>query len=282
MAEPTNEDLMRLADRQVTGAEEERMLEQLANDANLRQRYAVFEATGPALSAVFAPIANDPVPRHLVDLIMGATPADGSAQAASPGPLPGSREGLFADLFGRFSRLLTPQWAPAIATCLLVVGAGIGALLQSSLNSRPETARIGPPAPIGVTLVDGRLEASGVLLRALEHAASGEVVVAIDGHEAPGNAQARLTFKAKTQEFCRQYLTKDHGDQYFAGIACREPSGEWRVRYHVQVPRPASGGKTVLANDPQAALAAVIDKMMAGDALGRKEEADALAKRWQD
>lgn len=286
MAGPTNEDLMRLADGNVSAAERERMFEELAKDADARQRYAMFTATTPdALAAPFAKIANAPVPQHLVDLIMAASkPGASTTKTASPQQPHVSREGLLADLFGRFSRLLTPQWAPAFATGLLVVGAGIGALLQSALTRQaPDTASVGPPPAVSVTLVRGRLEASGVLLRTLEKAGSGEAVVAIAGQEAPGHAEARFTFKATTHEFCRQYLAKDHGGQYFAGIACRETSGAWLVRHHVQIPkRPSPREKGLPANDPVAVLAPEVDKMMGGDVMGREEEAAALAKQWQE
>jgi surface antigen len=208
-------------------------------------------------------VVNAPVPQRIVDAIMAADIAPAAPARATATAAP---EGLLADLFGRFSRLLTPQWAPAVATGLLVVGAGLGMLVQSALVK---------PSPA--------VEASGVLLRALDTAKSGNMVAAIAGREAPGNAETRLTFKAKSSEFCRQYVTEEPSGQYFAGVACRGPGGKWVVRHHAQIERrPSALDKTVPANDPLATLAPVISRLMAGDALGPDEEAAVIAKHWRE
>lgn len=255
---------MRLADKRVTAAEEERMREQIAHYPDARQELAMYEATSVSvLAGLHADVVNAPVPQRIVDAIMTADIAPAAPARATT---TGAPEGLLADLFGRFSRLLTPQWAPAVATGLLVVGAGLGMLLQSALMK---------PSPA--------VEAGGVLLRALDTARSGNVVAATPGREAPGNAETRLTFKANTNEFCRQYVTEEPGGQHFAGIACREPGGKWIVRHHAQIERrPSALDKTVPANDPLATLAPVISGLMAGDALGPDEEAAAIAKQWRE
>lgn len=254
---------MRLADKRVTAAEEARMREQIAQYPDARQELAMYEATSVSLLAgLHADVVNAPVPQRIVDAIMAADIAPAAPARATATAAP---QGLLADLFGRFSRLLTPQWAPAVATGLLV-GAGLGMLVQSTLVK---------PSPA--------VEASGVLLRALDTAKSGDVVAAISGREAPGNAETRLTFKSKSNEFCRQYVTEEPGDQYFGGIACRGTGGKWVVRHHAQIARrPSTPGKTVPANDPLAMLAPVISGLMAGDALGPDEEAAAIAKRWRE
>lgn len=230
----------------------------------LRARLAAFMDTGPALGAPFGEVLKAPVPRRLVDAIM----AGGRASAAAPSrsdPMGGIKS-LFDNLFS-FGR---PRWAPAFATVLLAVGAVAGWQLQRVTQE---------PAAQGQLRVDnGRITARGTLAAALEQARGGYVTT----DAASGLAvNVRLTFKSKSQAYCRQYELSG-ADAAFAGVACRGGDGVWQVQYHVPTAGTAnSKGRTVPVGDDKAMLGALIDAMSSSDPLDREEESRARENHWR-
>lgn len=260
MAGLTNEDLMRLADGHVSGSEREEMLEKLAQDPSAQARLAAFAVAGGALAAPFAPIANAPVPRHLVELVLGNAALRHASHPAA------------ASWYERFLAAVSPRWVPALATGLVLAGGVAGWLLNGTIDRRE---------PLGsIAFADGRMQAQGVLARALETAASGQSVAAVAQREAAASVSLRLTFADKSGRYCRQYVLSLPNNAHYAGIGCREPDASWSVRYHVPTsPRPTADKKGVPASG-DAAVAGVIEAMSATDPLGPDDEARLLAKRW--
>ncbi len=256
---------MQFADRTLGVEETQRIAEALARDPNLRARLEAFLTTGPALGAAFGEVLKSPVPPRLVDAIMTAGRGTGTgapAPRSDPlGPIKTLFDGLFS--FGR------PRWAPAFASALLLLGGVAGWQLQRVAHGPSE----------GQLRVDnGRISAQGVLAQALEKAAAGDLTT----DDAQGLAvKVRLTFKSKTQAFCRQYDIESGGGA-FAGVACRAPDGLWLVQYHAPTSAsPSAGNRTMPVSDVKAQLGALIDTMSGGDPLDREDEARARDRQWR-
>lgn len=259
---------MQFADRTLGVEEAQRVAEALARDPDLRARLDAFTQTGRALGAPFGDVLKAPVPPRLVAAIMSAGRGPGGAGTPASGrsdPLGGIKN-LFDDLFG-FGR---PRWAPAFATALLVIGGVAGWQLQRVAQA---------PSAHGPLRADsGRITAEGTLAAALERAAAGDVTK----DEGQGvSVKVRLTFKSKSQAYCRQY-DLESGSGSFAGVACRAPDGLWQVQFHAPTAATASSkDRVVPVSDAKAQLGALLDAMSGGDPLDREEETRARNGAWR-
>lgn len=257
---------MQFADRTLSVEDSTRIAEALARDPQLRARLEAFVDTGRGLAAPFGDVLKAPVPPRLVDAIMTAGRPQAQAAPAAPRADPfGGIKTLFDGLFS-FSR---PRWAPAFAAALMLAGGIAGWQLQRVAQA-PEAG--------GLRVDNGRITAQGALARALEMAAAGDVTK----DEAHGLAvNVRLTFRSKTQAYCRQY-DLESGGAAFAGVACRAADGQWLVQYHTGTAASASAqSRTVPVADAKAQLGALIDAMSGGDPLDRDEEARARDQKWR-
>ncbi len=117
-----------------------------------------------------------------------------------------------------------------------------------------------------VALDNGELVATGALLVALETTPSRPITA-----EAPGHGVTPLqSFASRDGSFCREYRAGGEGGQTFAGVACRQAEGAWRIAAQVETPpspetpqiAPKKGGYETAAG-PEA-LNAVVDSLTKG------------------
>lgn len=266
MSEVTDEILMQYADCTLSAAEEARVAEILARDPEARARLAVFRDTGRSLAGPYNGIMNAPIPGRLVAAVMKGASAPSGARAA-----PGVRQdGAFARIARALFGSTEPRFAPAFAAVLVVAGGVVGWFAHGSGSSNAGGDVL--------ALDNGHLVARGALKTALETAVSGSPVRGEDG----GIAHVRLSFKARTDTFCRQYDYRTAADKRFSGIGCRTGDGNWQIQFHTASGAGETAGqKVVPVGDAKAAVAGLIDIMSEGDPLERVQEADMIARHWR-
>lgn len=268
MSEVTDETLMQYADHTLGAAERARVSQILERDPDARARLAAFMETGRGLAEPYNHIMNAPIPRHLVDVVLGDARPALRARPVRPAAEETIAQRLVRALFGAGEMRL----APAFAAALLMAGGAVGWLVHEQASQRASTGD-------GVLqLAGGRMLAQGALKTALETAKSG---VSVQGS---GNdvTLVRLTFKSRSEAFCRQYEFQAAGDTRFTGIGCRSSDGNWQIQFHAPSSAGASAGqKVVPVADAKAVVAGLIDTMSEGDPLERDQEADAIARGWR-
>ncbi|HET7755715.1 MAG TPA: hypothetical protein VFK87_00515, partial [Steroidobacteraceae bacterium] len=189
----SDETLMAYADDELDGATRAAVEAAIASDPGLAQRIARQRALRERLRHAFDPVLAEPVPERLL-----------AGARAAPAVLPAGR-------VVRLERRAMPRWSwpqwGAIAASL-GVGVVLGALLLS--------------APAGAPLLvshDGRLEAGGLLARALQ-----EQLASAQPAAAP--VEIGVSFRAHGGEYCRSFVVP--GRSPLAGLACHDPAA-WRV-----------------------------------------------------
>ena len=92
-----------------------------------------------------------------------------------------------------------------------------------------------------------------------------------------------FTFATAGGGYCRQYVIASVGiAASYAGVACRESDGRWRVEAH----EPVAGGSAkssqivVAGKGGSAAIDAIVDKLISGNVFGAEEEAALLKGGW--
>lgn len=276
MAELSNEILMAFADGELDRAEYGRVAALLAASPELRRRLEVFEQTGKsAFAEQFRGPFLEPAPRHLVSLVLNSDVARPIPARAQPGSVQRSR---FVERLRNMFAVDVSAWQLAAAsTATLIVGLGLGWFSQqSSVEPTASTAAV-------LAFDNGRITAAGALQQVLETTATNRVLPSNDAESPVATARIRLTFKSRQQDFCRQYELALRDGNSFAGIGCRAEDGKWQVHMHVPVAtRSAGNDKTVPASSGgPAALAAVVDRLIEGDALGISQEAELLGRHWR-
>lgn len=268
----SNEVLMAYADGQLDRTECERVEAVLASEPAVRARFAVFAATGTCLAGHFRKPMDEPIPQHFIDLIERYGHATGVAKRSTAGQWLS-----LGDMVRQTVAAFLPRPAMALAySMVLLVGAGIGFALQGIGGRAPDTEMVRSGVNKGAIL------AQGTLRQALETAASGAMVTSNGVGEPVAAVKTRLTFKSQSQGFCRQYELKLQDGSQFAGIGCRDDGGSWRVQMHTPIAgRATAGDRVVLADDPNAALAALVDRLMEGDSFGAAEEATLIRRQWR-
>lgn len=176
---------------------------------------------------------------------------------------------------------------------------------DSALLARMGLAEQPPPAPVAANdnppfWRGWRLPAAGALAAALALA----ITVGMPGGPAPmqfgpaldatasgqlarleGGAELTpvLSFAAADGRFCREFTLGGEGSSGGNGIACRQGPGNWRVEaLEPGAARLADSDSIVLAGGADsAALAAVYDRLGAGDPLTLEREERLIAGDWQ-
>lgn len=275
MADLPDEKLMAYADGALEPAERARIGATLAQSAELRGRLAAFEATGTVLGALFEKPMHEPVPRHLVDLVLNGTGANFQRKSGDTWPIISALAPMAP---GKARAFRSAPTAVAFSVALL-----IGVMAGWYVGYR--IAR--PPTPNDeatiATLVDGRIAASGALARLLEGSPSATVQSVEQGNaRVAARMQVRFTLKSGNG-YCRQYEVVSTDGATSAGIGCRDAVGLWRLAFHTaSTSRASLEGRTKPAGrDGEAALRSVVEALIDGDALGPAEEAEAISKRWQ-
>lgn len=263
-----DEILMAYADGELAPDEVQALEILLLQDADLRTRLEPFVETRIRVSYAFEHMLHEPVPDRLVQAIARGTAKPEAAPAAPSVPLlTRLREALSTAFETALPNGLSPALAAGAAS-LLVVGAVSGWLVGRSGSGM-------------IAVADGGLVASGTLADALEANPSG-VASARDGEGA--TVLPVLSFRTREHGVCREYrISGAASGSDFAGLACRDAEGQWRLALHVETQKATSGhGPYQTATSANvAAVDALTETLMAGDAFGRDDEAALLANGWK-
>lgn len=210
MMQTDDETLMALADGEITGPQADRLHVQIAQDAALAARFAMFARTASLARQAALENPGSGVPDELVARIR-------SMGEAAAKPLPERPQPSNVVPLRRFS---APPWRPmAVAASLaLAVGLGTGSFL-SRTASLPE----GPALSAGI-------------IGSLDRVPSGEAVLLEDGR----SLTVIASFMDGSGAFCREYeaATPDQGG--YVAIACRKDE-DWTVRFAMALAGQAEG-----------------------------------------
>lgn len=271
-----DEILMAYADGALADGERRRVEAALEGDAGLRARLEPYVVTRDALPSLFSEALTSAVPDRLVDTVLTAPIGTRSspAQIRNSAPLMARlREALFPQMPGFAGAL-------ALATGVaMLTGTGFlaGRLTQGPASSLQTMAAI-----------DDDAIAAGPLKIALDTVASKTAL-----ESGLVKVTPVLTFRNTAGRYCRQYTLARAGKDQMAGYACRRSDGRWSVAFHAPaselgaegqpVPPPAGSTDYAPADSPEfKVLERAIDKVVAGDVLARKAEAQLIADGWQD
>ena len=239
----SEETLIAWADGELEAGDRARVDAAMAADASLRARAEAHAALRRRAAAAYAPVADEPLPQGLLDLI-----AAGGA---------GDARVIHADFRPR-------RWGKieigAVAAAL-VVGIAVGGPLMQSVMPDPAISSD------GVALLAG-----GELARALERDAA-------DGPDTPRPVRVGLTFRSREGRWCRTFTARDGGG--LAGVACRQ-DGDWRVAMTAATPRTPETEMRMAASDTPTVVLEAVDQMMTGQALDAAAERAALEGRWRE
>ncbi len=240
-------------DDELGAAERSALERRLAAEPALARRLAALRRADQALGRAYGPVADEPLPKALLDLL-----ADGEA-GDEPKVVPLRRRGR-----PRFT--LPASIAAGIA---LAVGIGLG--LKLALDDGEWQADTALRA-------NALLEADGELFGVFETAASGESVALTDRV----SATPRLSFRTAGGGYCRE-LGLETGAGFTALVGCRETGG-WRLEAVVRTETPAGvpdDGAFVPASGPADALDEIVADLMTGAPLGADAERAAIDAGWQ-
>lgn len=283
MAELSDEILMARIDGELSPAECAQVDVVLSGDPAARARLTVFEATRAPLADLFQATASEPVPRHLVELVH-SFPVAAAVARGDDGRPPEKRRSI--------QRARPPQigagWYSALAySTALLVGIGGGWYLHETAGRAPIVAttqvsgQASGQAQLLATHGEGWIVAAGALHTALETAPGGVPITASQGDPSGARIETPLTFKSK-QGFCRQYELALKDRKSFAGIGCRGSDGIWVVQSHFEVPQRSANELRIGVAAARKILAAIVDSMSDGDALGAPEEKTLIERKWKD
>lgn len=271
MTRLTDETLMQFADGLLDEPESKRVGRLAAEDPDLRDRLNIFHATGQGLTRLFDGHVNEPVPARLQAFL---------AQEGAAGPRASGAARASAGAFTAWLRNLRAPagWsAPVVlaASLALIAGIGFGWLLRGGADSG------GMALSDFVQADDNRLLARGALAGGLESAASGGDVAATPSQSDAARIRVKMTFRNESGDYCRQYEIADAAHARHSGVACRA-DGQWVVAMQTLLPPSrARPERMVLASGSDAAMEAAVSTMIAGDPLGRDEEAAIIRDSWR-
>jgi anti-sigma factor RsiW len=167
-------------------------------------------------------------------------------------------------------------WPTALAASLaLLVGGGLGWLMHS-LPQRDQTA-----ADL-ITFGDGSLQAEGALAQLLETAKSGAVVSVRDAHGRAWQLKTIFSFRSVADVPCRRYELSNGATERFAGYACRDGHGRWRIDAHARIDAKVNG-KPVFSpagDSHENPVDAAIRNHMHGDVLQSSDEVRLIERHW--
>ena len=276
MSDLSDETLMAFADDRLDEIQRGRVEEELARSVPLRRRLAAFAMTRPdaELWRVFDEPMREPVPRHLVELLMSS----GVPLGAGQGSQIRKRQGLSA--VDKIKAFLLPGpaiWSPALAySAAVAIGLSLGWVLHAA-NGTDATTIVADGGSY-----DG-LRADTGMRSVLERTASGSSGTQGLAPAAAWQVVPTLTFRSRDGAYCRQYEMNQAGHGVaFAGVACRTAAGQWVVQAHV----PAA--KTAGVNDDKfrpatgaSPVDATVARLIEGDPYGKDEERQLIGKGWR-
>jgi hypothetical protein len=93
-----------------------------------------------------------------------------------------------------------------------------------------------------------------------------------------------LSFRTADNTVCREYRVRTaEADRDFAGLACRDAAGAWRIAQHVETPKHVASpeGYQTATGAGIASIDAMVEAMISGEAFGTDDETRLLATGWQ-
>lgn len=276
MAEVSDEMLMAYADGALSALARSKIEAFLQTNPDARRRVEMFRETGAPLSELYGQPMREPVPAYLKDFVLNY-PID--AQTSKAAPQSKSRaawvnrfRGTSLASFGRVLDMPNPAryWQLAAASAaFLALGIGIGAFLHSDSG-----------ASNLVAFQDGRIYANGPLRDVLENELSGREA-RIGGTRGDAvTMRASLTFRSKQSTYCREYEIETPDNGGFVGVGCRDRNG-WALEAQLPAKKTSAGGFKTASGPANAALDAIVDDMIDGDALGTNQEAAEIGNGWK-
>lgn len=199
--------VMALVDGELDPADAPEVVQALASSPPLVGDLQTFLAmTRHRLAAPFAAVGREPVPQHLIDLLLHAPMGEAHTRDVQ------AREGTLANLKAAAASLVeryrsAPAWSLAAGPAL--AGAAVATFAWVLL----------PTSSVG---------AHADLAQALNGAASGSKALVVTAIE------PALTFRHRDGTLCRQYKASYSAKQVSYAVACRVQSGEWRVAIATQ------------------------------------------------
>ncbi|MEJ2124269.1 MAG: zf-HC2 domain-containing protein [Alphaproteobacteria bacterium] len=280
MGELSDEMIMAYADGELAPKDRAAVEAQLATDAEARERLRVFEATRGPVAELYDETLQEPVPGHLLKLVLCDEPPRYYANTSSSGAAKQEkvRHNPIVTVLNAVGKTFISgprlSMATAWSVLILAVAGGAGLYLNQTSGDSQQLVAVG----------NGQIFASGPLLRALETVPSGKKVSLGESPASALTVRVVLTFKNRHQAFCRQYnaMTSKGG---YAGVACRTDAGQWRLDIHM-----ASAGRPAMAEpskhiSPASKAATSVEtavrKIIEGDALGPAEEQTLINNNWQ-
>jgi hypothetical protein len=264
----TDEELMQFADRTLGAAEHARVARVVEEDPVIRRRLDAFLGTGRELADPYTAILNAPVPRHLVNIVVG----DRRSEAARPASAPRA-EGSWMEILGRVLGVRGGSfgWTPAVACGAVVAGVAIGWFAHDRGASTIAGTEL-------VALRGGRIVAQGALANALETSPSRLKVAVSDGRDDFVKVQA--SFTRRGGGFCRQYEIARVDRSAFTGIGCRGADGTWQVEFSAptRISPEADGFSRPVAD--KVTIAAVLEGMTDGVTFDAEEERGHIERKW--
>ena len=280
MAKVTDEMLMAYADGALSPLARAKIETFLQGDPEARRRVEMFRATGAPLSRLYCQKMAEPVPVYLKEFVLNypieaEAPKAQSQKAAPTRWLDGVKEGTrhFAANLAEWLGSPAParRWQLAAASAaLLAFGVGAGAFLNGDSSSNDLVA-----------FNDGHIYASGPLNEVLEKGLSRRDTRIGGVRGEAVTMRASLTFKSKQNTYCREYEIATPGDGGFVGLGCRGSDGKWAIEMHLPASNSAKGGVKTAAAAENAALDAIVDRMIDGDAFGDEQETAAISRGWK-
>jgi len=252
MKPPLTEDLLRAyVDGALDGAEQARVAEAVAADAEARAFVEREQRLQAQLRAAFDPVLDEPVPDRLLQAVQPMQP-----HGEQRPELPAAPEAAPVGSSRRWAANVS--WWAGMAASLL-----FGVLLGQRLTLPSEDATL-------MAAANGRMVARASLDEALTRRASGAT--------APADpVQIGWSYQARDGAYCRSFSLQREA---MAGVACRD--GEhWQVQMLAQQAPTAAGGYRQAGTTLPPAVLAAIDAQIDGAPLDAAAEADALRRGWR-
>jgi hypothetical protein len=246
------EKAMALVDGQLAPAEVPGLVQELARNATLVAELQDYLATTRSrIALAYAARADEPVPRRLVDAVLGTSVTAGASRPAAAASTLARR--LIGWLRGSYR---VPAWSLAAAPALAAATAfAVAAAIL----------------PVGQRGHLGDLSSSD-LGAALERTASGK-------DAALAAVRPMLSFTTKNAGWCRQFELRTARKQSSHGVACRGQGGEWRVI--ASTAPSAAGGYVPAGADRRKVIDDLVTSMIVGEPLSLQGEAAMIGKGWQ-
>jgi hypothetical protein len=281
VGELSDEMLMAYADGELAPKDRAAVEALLATDVKARERLRIFEATREPVAELYNETLQEPVPGHLLKLVLCDEPPryyanTGTSAAAKQTNAKQNPIMAALNAVGR-SFASGPRLSMATAWSALFLAVAGGAGLYLSVTSGDDQQL--------VSIHNGQIFADGPLQRALETTPSGKTVSLGEAPASATTIRVVLTFKNRHQSYCRQYDAATPKGGY-AGVACRTDDGQWRLDIHMasaEHPAMTEPSKQHIAPASKAvsSVESAVRKIIEGDALGPTEEQSLIRHKWQ-